>query len=217
MKNMLKCSSLIRMAIIMIVMAFMAGQASDTYAGKKCKEGNHRFDKKGKCKVCNKIVIKINNNGHGNNHKPQKVIVTNWDDHPCCNGKPWQAATVTEDQDGSKAEFINETLTYPKGMILKICQVSYFLTNSDDDDDITQGWLRIDTNIGSGPSVSHYLSNFDFGVTSEKGNNRYYSRTEQVCIFDDDGAVILNGLIALTGSGNPRFKVTVSGILTEKQ
>ena len=33
MKNMLKCSSLIRLVVIMIVMAFMASQVSDTYAG----------------------------------------------------------------------------------------------------------------------------------------------------------------------------------------
>ncbi len=33
MKNMLKCSSLIRLVVIMIVIAFMASQVSDTYAG----------------------------------------------------------------------------------------------------------------------------------------------------------------------------------------
>ena len=66
MKNLLKCSSLIRVAIIMIVIVFLAGQVTETYAtnnNNKCKNGQHNFNKKGKCKKCKKIVkIIINNN-----------------------------------------------------------------------------------------------------------------------------------------------------------
>ncbi len=39
------------------------GMVTETYAGKKCKKGNHRLDKRGKCKRCKKIVIKIINKG----------------------------------------------------------------------------------------------------------------------------------------------------------
>ncbi len=54
-------------------MAFLAGQVTETYAGKKdCKKGNHQPNKKGnKCKTCKKKIVKkitkiiINNNTSG--------------------------------------------------------------------------------------------------------------------------------------------------------
>ncbi len=79
MRNFLKCSSFIRMAIIIVVMAFLAGQVAETYAtnnnnnnNKQCKKGNHKPNKKGnKCKTCKKKIVKkitkiiINNNTSG--------------------------------------------------------------------------------------------------------------------------------------------------------
>ncbi len=71
MRNFLKCSSLIRVAIIVVVMAFLAGQVTETYAGKKdCKKGNHESNKKGnQCKVCKKKIKKVK--------KVTKIIVNN--------------------------------------------------------------------------------------------------------------------------------------------
>ncbi len=65
MKYFLNCRSLIKVAVIIVVMAFMAGQVTDTYAGKKCRDGHHQLDRRGKCKRCKKIVkVIINNNGN---------------------------------------------------------------------------------------------------------------------------------------------------------
>ncbi|MCP4253602.1 MAG: DUF1566 domain-containing protein [Candidatus Scalindua sp.] len=63
MRNFLKCSSFIRMAIIIVVMAFLAGQVTETYAtnndNKQCENGKHKPNKKGnKCKKCKKKIVK---------------------------------------------------------------------------------------------------------------------------------------------------------------
>ncbi len=47
----------------------MAGQVTDTYAGRKCKDGNHRFDKEGKCKKCKKIIKIIINKDYDSGHE----------------------------------------------------------------------------------------------------------------------------------------------------
>ena len=63
MKNLLKCSSFIRVAIIIVVMAFMAGQVTETFAGgynKKCEQRGHKWNKKGKCLRCSiSKIVKI--------------------------------------------------------------------------------------------------------------------------------------------------------------
>lgn len=73
MKSMFKCSSLIRVVVIMVVMAFMASQVTETYAGRKNRDSsnnenhNHQLDKKGRCKICGKIIKIIINNNYGPN------------------------------------------------------------------------------------------------------------------------------------------------------
>ncbi len=76
MKSVLNCRSLIRVAVIIVVMAFMASQVTDTFAGRnnnKCMNGNHSYNKKGKCKRCKKIIkVIVNNNttgGGSNDHE----------------------------------------------------------------------------------------------------------------------------------------------------
>lgn len=81
MKNLLKCSSLIRVAVVIVLMAFMASQMTDTYARGYSNYGFKKLIKK--IHACNSPDCE-QCNPDGDNDKVKKVEVTNWEENPCC-------------------------------------------------------------------------------------------------------------------------------------
>ena len=113
MNYLLNYKSLIKVAVITIVVALMASQMRETHAQRQ-----HNADN---VNVAPSVNVYVTNPVNLKNKRPLKVRVTNWEKNPCC-CKEW--INVSLSASGNQGEVLNYDIPTGKQLVIKHVSVS---------------------------------------------------------------------------------------------